>query len=67
MVTLFADTLKVSYYKHVMGSSAQQFTDVVVVCERIEQDIKNDIISIPAEKRGFERKEVNHVEDGYNR
>jgi hypothetical protein len=39
----------------------------VVVCERIEQDIKNGIISIPAEKRGFERKEVNHVEDGYNR
>jgi hypothetical protein len=33
MVTLFADTLKAPYYEHVMGSSAQQFTDAVVVCE----------------------------------
>jgi hypothetical protein len=39
MVTLFADTLKAPYYEHVMGSSAQQFTDAVVVCERIEQGV----------------------------
>jgi hypothetical protein len=37
MVTLFANTLKDPYYEHVMGSSAQQFTDVVAVAERIEQ------------------------------
>jgi hypothetical protein len=65
MVTLFADTLKAPYYEHVMGSSAQQFTDVVVVCERIEQGVKSGRISAPIEKRGFERKEVNHVEDDY--
>jgi len=36
MVSLFANTLKAPYYEHVMGSSAQQFTDAVVVCEHIE-------------------------------
>jgi hypothetical protein len=46
-----------------MGSSAQQFTDVVVVCERIEQGVKSGRISAPTKKRGFERKEVNHVGD----
>jgi len=65
MVTLFADTLKAPYYEHVIGSSAQQFTDAVVACERIEQGVKSGRISAPTEKRGFERKEVNHVEDGY--
>jgi len=65
MVTLFADTLKAPYYEHVMGSSAQQFTDAMVVCERIEQGVKSGRISAPIEKRGFERKEVNHVEDDY--
>jgi hypothetical protein len=48
-----------------MGSLTQQFTDVVVVCERIEQGVKSGRISTPTEKRGFERKEVHHVEDGY--
>ena len=33
MVTLFANMLKASYNKHVMGSSAQQFTNVVAVTE----------------------------------
>jgi hypothetical protein len=65
MVFLFANTLKAPYYKHVMGSLAQQFTNVVVVCERIEQGVKSGRISTPTEKRGFERKEVHHVEDGY--
>ena len=35
MVTLFANTLKAPYYEHVMGSSIQQFTDVVAVAEQI--------------------------------
>jgi hypothetical protein len=65
IVSLFANTLKTSYYKHVMGSSAQQFTDAVVVCERIEQRVKSGRISAPTKKRGFEKKEVHHVEDGY--
>jgi len=37
MVTLFVNTFKAIYYKHVMGSSTQQFTDVIVIAERIEQ------------------------------
>ena len=65
MVSLFANTLKAPYYEHMMGSSAQQFTDAVIVCERIEQGVKSGRISAPTEKRGFERKEVHHVEDGY--
>jgi hypothetical protein len=65
MVTLFANTIKAPYYEHVMGNSAQQFTNVVVVCERIEQGVKSGRISAPIEKRGFERKEVNHVGDDY--
>ena len=65
MVSLFSNTLKAPFYEHVMGSSAQQFTNVVVVCERIEQDVKSGRISTPTEKRGFERKEVNHVGDDY--
>jgi hypothetical protein len=65
MVTLFANTLKAPYYEHVMGSSAQQFTNIVVVCERIEQGVKSGRISALTKKRGFERKEVNYVEDGY--
>jgi len=47
-----------------MGSSAQQFTDVEVVCERIEQGVKSGRISAPTKKRGFEGKEVNYVGDG---
>jgi hypothetical protein len=65
MVTLFADTLKAPYYEYMMGSSARQFTNVVIMCERIEQGVKSDRISTPTEKRGFEGKEINHVRDGY--
>jgi hypothetical protein len=68
MVTLFANTLKDPYYEHVMGSSAQQFTDVVAVAERIEQGVKSGRISALVEKRGFEgkNKEVDHVEGRKN-
>eukprot|EP00258_Populus_trichocarpa_P037188 XP_024453207.1 uncharacterized protein LOC112326921 [Populus trichocarpa] len=65
MVTLFADTLKAPYYEHVMGSSTQQFTNAVVVCERIEQGVKSGRIMVAPEKRGFERKVVDHVRDDY--
>jgi hypothetical protein len=46
MVTLFAVTLKAPYYEHVMGSSVQQFTDPVVVCEQIEQCVKSGTILV---------------------
>jgi hypothetical protein len=65
MVNLFDDTLEAPYYDHVMGSLAQQFTNVVAVCERIEQGVKSGRISAPTKKNGFEGKEVNHVGDGY--
>jgi hypothetical protein len=67
MVALFANTLKAPYYKHVMGSSAQQFTDVVAVAERIEQGVKSGRISAPVEKKGFgvKKREINHVESSY--
>jgi hypothetical protein len=65
MVSLFANTLKAPYYKQVMGSSAQQFTNIVVECERRKQGVKSGRISAPTKKRGFKRKDVNHVEDGY--
>jgi len=68
MVNLFANTLKDPYYEHVMGSSAQQFTDAVAVAERIEQGVKSGIIFAPTEKRGFEgkKKEVDHIKGRKN-
>ena len=67
MVTLFANTLKAPFYEHVMGSSAQQFTDAVAVAERIEQGIKNGRISAPVEKKGFvgKKREIDNIETGY--
>jgi hypothetical protein len=40
MVIFFANTFKSSYYKHLMGSSTQQFYYNVRIAERIEQAIK---------------------------
>jgi hypothetical protein len=67
MVTLFTNTLRAPYYEHVMGSSAQQFTDAVAVAERIEQGIRSGRISAPVEKKGFEgkRRDTEHFEDDY--
>ena len=67
MVTLFANMLRLPYYKHVMGSSTQQFTDIVVMVEQIELGIKSGRISTFMEKKGFERKrkEFEHFEDDY--
>jgi hypothetical protein len=67
MVALFANTLKAPYYEHVMGSSAQQFTNVVAVAERIEQGVKSGRISAPMEKKGFgvKKREIDHVKSSY--
>ncbi|XP_024441588.2 uncharacterized protein LOC112324170 [Populus trichocarpa] len=54
MVTLLANMLKAPYYEHAMGGSTQQFPDVVVVAERIEQGVKSGRIPVPTEKIGFE-------------
>jgi hypothetical protein len=68
MVTLFTDTFKSLYYKHLMGSFTQHFYDIVIA-ERIEQGIKAGRISKPTKKKGFARRknnvEVGNVEGGY--
>jgi len=51
MVTLFANTFKAPYYKHLMGSSSQHFYDAVRIAERIEQGIKAGRIAEPLEKK----------------
>jgi hypothetical protein len=51
MVTLFSNTLKTSYYEHLMGSSTQQFTDPVATAKRIGQGVRNGRISMPTEKK----------------
>jgi hypothetical protein len=67
MVTLCANTLNTPYYEHVKGSLAQQFTNVVVVAERIKQGVRSGIISTLTKKKGFKgkMKEVDHVKGGY--
>ena len=40
MVILFANTIESLYYKHLIGSLAQHFHEVVRIAERIEQAIK---------------------------
>ena len=69
MVTLFANTFRASYYKHLMGSSTQHFYDVVRIAERIEQGIRSGRIAEPIEKKGFFGKkkeiEVNNLEGRY--
>jgi hypothetical protein len=67
MITLIANTLKASYYEHVMGSSTQQFTNIVAMIERIKQGVKSCRISAPIKKKGFEGKirEVDHIKNDY--
>ena len=64
---MFANTLKDPYYEHMMGSLAQQFTNIVAVAKRIEQGVKSDRIFASVKKKGFEgkRKEVDHIEGSY--
>jgi len=65
MVTLFINTLKALYYKHVMGSLTHQFTDIVVIVKRIKQEIRSGRIFMPIEKNAFRgKKEVDLIESG---
>ena len=64
MVALLANTLKALYYEHVMGT-AQQFTDAVVVAERIEQGVKSENLCTHG-KKGFRvKKDIDYVESSY--
>ncbi|KAJ6952774.1 hypothetical protein NC653_041800 [Populus alba x Populus x berolinensis] len=53
MISLFSNTFKAPYFEYLVRSSAQYFTDLVVVAERIEQAIGLGKIANPTEKNGF--------------
>jgi hypothetical protein len=67
MATLFVKTLKTLYYEHMMGSSTQQFSNVMAIAKRIKQGIKSSRISTFTEKKGFggKKKDVHHIEASY--
>jgi hypothetical protein len=56
MINLFVNTFKAPYFEYLVGSSAQHFTDLVVIAERIEQAIGLGKIVDPTEKNGFTKK-----------
>jgi len=53
MINLFVNTFKASYFEYLVGSSAQHFTNLVVIVERIEQAIGIGKIIDPIENNGF--------------
>jgi hypothetical protein len=56
MISLFSNTFKALYFEYLVRSSAQHFTDLVVIAERIEQAIGLGKIADPTEKNGFTEK-----------
>ena len=68
-MSLFSNTFKASYFKYLVRSSAQHFTDMVVITERIEQTIWLGKIADSNEEKGFtgKRKEtkVHKIKGGY--
>jgi phosphopentomutase len=56
MINLFVNTFKAPYFEYLVGSSAQHFTDLVVIAERIEQAIGLGKIADLIEKNGFTEK-----------
>jgi len=53
MISLFSNTLKAPYFEYLVRSSAQHFTNLVVIAERIEQAIGLGKIADPTEKNSF--------------
>ena len=53
MINLFSNTFKALYFEYLVRSSAQHFTNLVVIAERIEQAIGLGKIAIRTEKNGF--------------
>jgi hypothetical protein len=53
MISLFSNTFKAPYFEYLVGSSAQHFTNLVVIVERIEQAIGIGKIADLIEKNGF--------------
>jgi len=60
MISLFSNTFKAPYFEYLVGSSAQHFTDLVVIAERIEQAIGIGKIADPIEKNSFSWKREGH-------
>jgi hypothetical protein len=60
MISLFSNTFKAPYFEYLVGSSAQHFTNLVVIAERIEQAIGIGKIVDPIEKNGFSWKREGH-------
>jgi len=53
MISLFSNSFKAPYFEYFVRSSAQHFTNLVVIAERIEQDIGLGKIAKLTEKNGF--------------
>jgi hypothetical protein len=53
MINLFVNTFKTSYFEYLVGSSTQNFFDLVVVAERIEQAIRLGKIVDSIEEKSF--------------
>jgi tRNA isopentenyl-2-thiomethyl-A-37 hydroxylase MiaE len=69
MISFFSNTFKVSYFEYLVRSSAQHFTDLVVIAERIEQVIVLNKIANPTKKNDFTKKrketETHNIGGGY--
>jgi hypothetical protein len=61
IIGLFSNTFKAPYFEYLVGSSAQSFSDLVVIAERIKQVIRMGRITDPSQKGGFigHKKEAN--------
>jgi hypothetical protein len=69
MINLFFNTFRAPYFEYLVRSSAQHFTNQVVIAERIEQAIWLGNIVDSTKEKGFIRKrkeiEVQNIQDGY--
>ncbi|XP_073264245.1 uncharacterized protein [Populus alba] len=68
MTGLFSNTFKAPYFEYLVGSAAQNFSDLVFIAERIEHAIQAGRIVDLIEKRGFvgrkKESEIHNVERG---
>jgi hypothetical protein len=53
MISLFFNTFKAPYFEYLVRSSAQHFTDLTVIAERIKQAIGIGKIADPIENNDF--------------
>jgi hypothetical protein len=53
MISLFSNTFKAPYFEYLVRNSAQHFTDLFVITERIEQAIRIGKIADPIENNSF--------------